>query len=88
MKTNDALSRNREFCKRLATHDLTTVKESHAAFPCLIEKATSVEQLRAIGTAIIHGVLMSNPKMFRQLDNGNWVLRHPKGKVIPFSPNG
>jgi hypothetical protein len=59
----------------LATHELITKKESRAAILYLIERATSEEQSRAIGEAIIHGVLVSNPEVYCELDNGNWVLR-------------
>ena len=83
-KTNDALSKRRNFCRRLATHDLATVKECHAAILRLIEQATSEEQLHEIGNAIIHSVLVSNPKLFRQLDNGNWVLRN--SNIVAFPP--
>jgi len=80
----DTIDAHREFCKRLLAHDLKTKEEKDAAIHCLIEKATSKEQLHEIGTAIITAVLVSNPHLYRQLDNGNWVLRNlPNEKSEP-----
>jgi len=81
----DAVSREREFCKRLAAHDLTTKEELLTAIVAIIESATSSQQLREIGNAIITAVLVSNPDLFRQLPNGKWVLRAKRdGTVVPL----
>jgi hypothetical protein len=71
---DDALSEEREFCKRTAGHDLRSKKELRTALDNIIEAATSVEQLHEIGNAIVHAMLVNNPRLYRQLPNGNWVL--------------
>jgi hypothetical protein len=62
---------------------LTIVPDT--AMMCLIEEATSTEQLHAISSALVLGVLVSNPRKYRQLENGKWVLQNRK--VVPFSPS-
>jgi len=88
-ETNDALSKEREKWQHWIAQGFTA-KELEMAMLCLIENATSIEQLRAIGTALVHGVLVSHPGKYRQLENGNWVLRNRKivSQALPriFTP--
>ena len=54
-----SLEATREATKRWAAHDLSTKKELHAAVLGIIQKATSIEQVEAIGLAIAEAILVS-----------------------------
>ena len=73
-----SLEATREATERWAAHDLSTKKELHAAVLGIIQKATSIEQVEAIGLAIAEAILVSNLRLYRQLENGNWTLRNPR----------
>jgi hypothetical protein len=48
--------------------------ELRTALDNIIEDATCIEQLHEIENAIVHAVLVNNPRLYRQLPNGNWML--------------
>jgi hypothetical protein len=73
MDERNDLTNERGFCEHLL-RDLHTKNELKAAIRCIIERATTAEQLDQIANGIIAGMARSDPHLFCELDDGKWTL--------------